>query len=637
MRIDAYGNFFVTLNYSTMKKISILAALIAAMTFAIGCSRFSNRGTVDKPFIAAANQNNFYIDKVELTDSNTVLHGLIRYPSGYWVRLSGTSVIEALGESYPLISADGIALDEQVTMPDSGAVRFTMTYPAIPAEAQSIDFSENTDKGWRIWGIDLTGNAPHDINKDQVPSSLRDDRKRPMPEMQMAWGDTATVNVHLLGYRPSMGDKMTWVVNTIHGQTGADAPVAIDAEGNAVVRLPLSVPAEFICITTSDNVLLSGSAIVSPGENVELYVDTHISGIYNMNGRDRVDDFNTDGYRNSFVDGRYPNVGNVYGGMSFYTGKFGDYHMNGDAYTDYIIEQYETIAKSMDSIPDMTPAERDYARIQLKGDLAKAAVNAASILARNYYHVHGWDAVLPSDSISVDLSVENIKKIAERIDFNDVNLLLADDVKSLSNIALWEKAGIDAGILKTVGLYNRAYKEADNARLDTATVDELRTLCRPMAEEIEAHCAAVRAKLAALDASRLSPTPDVAPDGVFDAIVAPHKGKVVMVDLWNTWCGPCRAALAANEPAKSGDLSSDDIVWIYIANESSPEATYMTMIQDIKGLHYRLTPEQWDAVCNRFNVDGIPYYILVTRDGKATGRPDLRDHDAYRKAILEAL
>ena len=110
-----------------------------------------------------------------------------------------------------------------------------------------------------------------------------------------------------------------------------------------------------------------------------------------------------------------------------------------------------------------------------------------------------------------------------------------------------------------------------------------------------------------------------------------------MVDLWNTWCGPCRAAIAETEPEKSGDLSSDDIVWIYIANQTSPKVKYLQTINDIKGIHYRLDDAQWMALCDRFGVNGIPFYILVDRTGKAEARPDLSDHSRYKKAILDAL
>lgn len=61
------------------------------------------------------------------------------------------------------------------------------------------------------------------------------------------------------------------------------------------------------------------------------------------------------------------------------------------------------------------------------------------------------------------------------------------------------------------------------------------------------------------------------------------------------------------------------------------------MIKDIKGLHYRLIEDQMDVVRKQFNVDRIPYYILAGRDGKAAGRPDLRNHDAFKSAILTEL
>ena len=135
----------------------------------------------------------------------------------------------------------------------------------------------------------------------------------------------------------------------------------------------------------------------------------------------------------------------------------------------------------------------------------------------------------------------------------------------------------------------------------------------------------------------ITPNPEVADDKLFDAIVAPHKGKVVLVDLWNTWCGPCRNALKANEPLKSGELASDDIVWIYIADESSDLSKYTDMIKDIKGEHHLVNASQIEAIRKRFNVDGIPYYIVVTRDGKATGRPDLRDHSKLVSTLKGAL
>ncbi len=124
---------------------------------------------------------------------------------------------------------------------------------------------------------------------------------------------------------------------------------------------------------------------------------------------------------------------------------------------------------------------------------------------------------------------------------------------------------------------------------------------------------------------------------IFDAIVAPFRGKIVVVDLWNTWCAPCRSALSVIEPMKGNELKSDGIVWIYLADESSPMPKYMDMIQSIKGIHYRLDADQIAAVRKRFDVDGIPYYILVDRTGNGTGRLDFRDHNIMKSSLLETI
>ena len=47
--------------------------VIAASLLAAGCSSFSNRGEVDKPYIEAANTYQFSFENVALTDSSTVV------------------------------------------------------------------------------------------------------------------------------------------------------------------------------------------------------------------------------------------------------------------------------------------------------------------------------------------------------------------------------------------------------------------------------------------------------------------------------------------------------------------------------------------------------------------------------------
>ncbi len=131
--------------------------------------------------------------------------------------------------------------------------------------------------------------------------------------------------------------------------------------------------------------------------------------------------------------------------------------------------------------------------------------------------------------------------------------------------------------------------------------------------------------------------PSVPGEQLFEEIIGKHKGNVVLVDLWNTWCGPCRGAIAHNEPLKTGELADDDIVWIYIADESSDVNKYADMIKNIKGEHYLVNEQQIQAIRKAFDVDGIPFYILVDREGKAVGHPDFRDKNLLIKGIKEKL
>lgn len=611
-----------------------LFGVVALLVMAAACSRFSNRGIVEAPLIGSANTSNLSFTQIELTDSSTVLQGVIHFQPGWWVRLAPTSEIRAGGVGYAMQSVEGIALGERVVMPDSGVIHFTMTFPPIPADAKSIDFSENSDNGWEVWDIDLTGDAGHDVNVKGVPSKARKDDGRVMPSTELAYGDSAVINIHILGYKPAMGNKLTWVANTLHGQIGADTPATVDENGNAVVKLSLSAPADFIVVSLDKGVSLGGDVFVAPGENLNVYVDAHISGIRNMNVRDKNEGGFPKEYSPVYSDGLYPRLRRKIA-MQLYSGDFGDYHWSGDEYTAYILDTYKALTDSIDSDVTLSEADRRYSKACLTGDLISATSDARSLLRRNYYFTNNveWGTPIPGDSIRMTLSPDNIKAVAAVIDFNDKDLLLSPEVSHGNmDVAIWEEAGVDPGLLKTLSDYKRAYSAAQNGELTPSAKGDLSGV---LAEEVEAHNAAVIADIEAMGTSLLTPTPEVPADKVFDAIVAPHKGKVVMVDLWNTWCAPCRAAIAAMEPEKKGDLSSDDIVWIYIANQTSPRHKYLHMIKDIQGIHYRVEENEWKSICDRFGVDGIPFYILVDRDGKAVARPDLRDHDLYKKTLLE--
>ncbi|MFB9051590.1 TlpA family protein disulfide reductase [Formosa undariae] len=103
-------------------------------------------------------------------------------------------------------------------------------------------------------------------------------------------------------------------------------------------------------------------------------------------------------------------------------------------------------------------------------------------------------------------------------------------------------------------------------------------------------------------------------DQVFNAITEKYKGKVIFVDFWATWCGPCRSGMEKMKPMKE-ELKDKDVVFVYITDQSSPEKTYNNMIPQIKGEHYRVSNDEWNYLKIKFNITGIPHYTLVDKEG----------------------
>ena len=109
--------------------------------------------------------------------------------------------------------------------------------------------------------------------------------------------------------------------------------------------------------------------------------------------------------------------------------------------------------------------------------------------------------------------------------------------------------------------------------------------------------------------------PKTEADKIFETIISKYKGKVVYVDFWASWCGPCRSGIRRVKPLKE-KLLDENVVFLYITNHTTPEATWENMIPDIKGEHYRVSADEWNYLSSKFNISGIPHYVLVGKDGE---------------------
>ncbi|MDR1742330.1 MAG: TlpA family protein disulfide reductase, partial [Dysgonamonadaceae bacterium] len=106
---------------------------------------------------------------------------------------------------------------------------------------------------------------------------------------------------------------------------------------------------------------------------------------------------------------------------------------------------------------------------------------------------------------------------------------------------------------------------------------------------------------------------------IFRQLVEPYRGKVIYLDVWGTWCGPCREQMKHVREIEER-LADKDIIFMYLAN-NSPETTWRNFIKELNLtgeniVHYRLTSANQQAVEAKLKIHAYPSYFIIDREGK---------------------
>ena len=140
------------------------------------------------------------------------------------------------------------------------------------------------------------------------------------------------------------------------------------------------------------------------------------------------------------------------------------------------------------------------------------------------------------------------------------------------------------------------------------------------------------------------PAPDFTlPDaGGWPVALSSLRGKVVYLDFWATWCGPCLAEMPASLALRQ-KFAGRDVVFLYVSLDSKAAdwlrylATRQPASPNAVQLHDGAAFD--GAAARAFAVQSIPSYWLIGRDGRILANPSLRPSTspAIDNALEQAL
>ena len=231
----------------------------------------------------------------------------------------------------------------------------------------------------------------------------------------------------------------------------------------------------------------------------------------------------------------------------------------------------------------------------------------------------------------VCMSDEDLEK---KIKYNCYLLMLTDDERDYTWKYLNEPGSpcSNAFWSTTVGYYDKKAHEKNNYNMilnaipqilsnESIGEDQINSItfedCKAVIFEYRAEQKRIAEKLTNLQNVYYQKLDDVAPENILQTILDRYKGKAVLIDIWATWCGPCKAGHKAMAPWKQ-ELKGKDIQFVYITSPTSPLATWQGMIKDIDGDHYYLTMDQYNYILGKFESEGIPTYALYDAQGQQT-------------------
>jgi peroxiredoxin len=96
------------------------------------------------------------------------------------------------------------------------------------------------------------------------------------------------------------------------------------------------------------------------------------------------------------------------------------------------------------------------------------------------------------------------------------------------------------------------------------------------------------------------------------------RGKVVVVDFWATWCGPCKSSFPGMQQAVNHHKDQSDVAFVFIDTWESAADKQKNAADFIRSKNYtfQVLMDNEDKVVSDFGVSGIPTKFILDKKGR---------------------
>ena len=111
------------------------------------------------------------------------------------------------------------------------------------------------------------------------------------------------------------------------------------------------------------------------------------------------------------------------------------------------------------------------------------------------------------------------------------------------------------------------------------------------------------------------------------------KGSLVYVDVWATWCGPCKAEIPALKTLEH-DYHNNNITFLSVSVDTDKEA-WINMLADKQLGGVQLWANGWTEITKSYAINGIPRFLLFDADGNVISLDAPRPSSEEIRGLIE--